>query len=113
MKTSLKKRPWGGFEQFTKNELSTVKILVVKPKQAFSLQYHKKRQEFWKVLDGKCKITIGKDVVNAKPGDEFIIPKKTNHRCMALGKEVKILEVSFGKFDEKDIVRLEDKYGRV
>jgi mannose-6-phosphate isomerase len=28
-------------------------------------------------------------------------------------REVRILEISFGEFDEEDIVRLDDVYGRV
>ena len=47
MKKYKEKRPWGGFEQFTINEKSTVKILTLLPRQKFSLQYHKKRKEFW------------------------------------------------------------------
>jgi len=112
MKIKSEKRPWGGFEQFTKNEKSSVKILVINPKQQFSLQKHKQRKEFWKILEGNCKITIGKNTVNARVGDEFEIPKNTIHRCRALGKKVKILEIGIGSFDEKDIVRLKDEYGR-
>ncbi|MEK7117452.1 MAG: mannose-6-phosphate isomerase, partial [Patescibacteria group bacterium] len=33
-------RPWGGFERFTKNERTTVKILTLNPEQEFSLQEH-------------------------------------------------------------------------
>ncbi|MFH1802501.1 MAG: phosphomannose isomerase type II C-terminal cupin domain [archaeon] len=113
MKKVVDKRPWGGFEQFTFNEISTVKILTVKPKSRFSLQYHKKREEFWRVLEGPVKITIGKMTIRAKEGEEVLIPKKTLHRAQALTKTAKILEISFGKFDENDIVRVEDDYGRV
>lgn len=113
MKKYNKKRPWGGFEQFTFNEISTVKILTVKPKQRFSLQYHKNREEFWKVIEGNCIIWLGKKKIKAKVGDEFVIPKKTLHRVEALSKTVKVLEISFGKFNKNDIIRVEDDYGRV
>ena len=33
MRTTTVKKPWGSFIQFTHNEKSTVKILVVKPKE--------------------------------------------------------------------------------
>ena len=36
----------------------------------------------------------------------------TTHRLSAGGGPVRILEVSFGEFDENDIVRLDDVYGR-
>ena len=112
MKRGKVKKPWGGFERFTLNENSTVKILEIKPKQEFSLQKHKKRAEFWRILEGNCKVTVGNRTKKAKPGDEFTIGKNVKHRIEALGKTVRVLEISFGKFDEKDIKRLEDKYGR-
>ncbi|MBU0760236.1 MAG: phosphomannose isomerase type II C-terminal cupin domain [Nanoarchaeota archaeon] len=113
MKKQVVKRPWGWEDIFTLNEISSVKILNVKPRQKFSLQKHKDRKEFWKILDNPAKVTIGKKTFRAKCGDEFFIPKKTLHRVEALSKTVQVLEISFGKFDEKDIVRKEDDYGRV
>ena len=113
MKKYTEKRPWGKFEQFTHNEVSTVKILTVKPRKRLSLQYHKNRKEFWRVLEGNGKVTIGNKIFKAKPGNEFTINKKQKHRIEGGSKELKILEISFGKFDENDNVRLEDDYGRV
>ena len=112
MKKYKENRPWGGFERFTFNEKSTVKILTIKPKQKFSLQYHKNREEFWLFLDGPAKVTIGKKIIKAKKGDEIFIPKKTLHRIEALSKPVHVLEIAFGKFRENDIIRIEDIYGR-
>jgi len=112
MKRKFIKKPWGSFEQFTLNEKSTVKFLVVKPQKRLSLQKHKNRAEFWKVIEGPVKITIGKKTFTAKKGDEFMIKKKQLHRLEGLGKEGKVLEISFGKFSEKDIIRIEDDYGR-
>ncbi len=112
MKKYVEKRPWGGFERFTLNEISTVKILTIKPKQKLSLQYHNKRREFWKFLDNPAKLTIGRKTFRVKKGDEIIIPIKTGHRIEAYSKPVKVLEISLGKFDEKDIKRTEDIYGR-
>ena len=105
-------RPWGNFRQFTHNDLSTVKILFIKKGEAFSLQYHNKRKEFWRVLSGTPKITVGEVVVKAKKGDEFEILPKINHRIHSIYSNTEVLEISFGEFDEQDIIRLEDKYGR-
>ncbi|OGI95735.1 mannose-6-phosphate isomerase [Candidatus Nomurabacteria bacterium RIFCSPLOWO2_01_FULL_42_17] len=105
-------RPWGNFRQFTHNSLSTVKIIFVKKGEAFSLQYHNHRTEFWKVLSGTPEITLGESIINAKFGDEFVILPKTNHRVYAASTDAEILEISSGDFDENDIVRIEDKYGR-
>ena len=106
-------KPWGDFERFTLNEVSTVKILTVNPKQKFSLQYHKKRKEFWKFLDNPAKVIVGKKTFRVKKGDIIIVSPKTNHRIEAYSKSVRVLEISLGKFDEKDIKRIEDKYGRI
>jgi len=112
MKKYSEKRPWGGFEQFTLNEISTVKILTIKAKKRLSLQKHKNRKEFWKFLDNPAKVTLGKKTFKAKKGDEFIINKGINHRIEGLDKDVHVLEISLGKFDEKDIKRIEDDFGR-
>ena len=104
-------RPWGKFKQFAFNEKCTVKILVVKPKQRLSLQYHYNRQEMWYFLTNGY-AQVGKKVLSFKKGDTLKIPKKKAHRLLSKGKEVQVLEISFGKFDEKDEVRLEDDYGR-
>lgn len=112
MKRQKEVRPWGMFERFTLNEISTVKIITVKPKQKLSVQYHHKRREFWRILEGTAKVTLGNKTFKAKAGDEIVIPKKTVHAIEALSKTVKFMEIAFGKFDEKDIVRLEDRYGR-
>ncbi len=106
-------RPWGSFRTFTKNLPSTVKTLFVKHGEAFSLQKHNHRTEFWRVLLGNPEITIGDKIINAKPGDEFHIPLETNHRITATNGDTEVLEISLGEFDEQDIVRIEDKYGRV
>ena len=106
-------RPWGNFREFTRNEKCTVKIITIESGQAFSLQYHKKRKEFWKILKGDAWVTIGDEAFKAKVGDEFSILEEQKHRVEAPASEVEILEISFGEFDEHDVVRLEDRYGRV
>jgi len=112
MKKLVSNRPWGKFEQFTLNESSTVKIITINARKRTSLQFHKNRSEFWKVLDNPVKVTIRKKTFTAKKGDEIFIPKKTKHRLQGLSNEARVLEISFGNFDEKDIVRIEDDFGR-
>jgi mannose-6-phosphate isomerase-like protein (cupin superfamily) len=106
-------RPWGSFTQFTHNEPSTVKIITVNSGQELSLQYHTKRSEFWRVIAGNPIITIDNAVTEANVGDEFTVPVQAKHRIAAQDEDVVILEISMGTFDEDDIVRLADKYGRV
>jgi len=105
-------KPWGWFRVFGKNEPATIKILHVNQGEEFSLQKHAKREEFWRVLSGHPNITIGDKIISAGPGEEFVIEVNTLHRIEAGDETVEILEISKGKFDEKDVVRLKDDYGR-
>ena len=113
LKPYREKKPWGDYEKFTENEKSTVKILTVNPGEIFSLQHHANRDEFWHVLSGKGICIIGEEKQEAVAGQDYFIPRGVNHRIEALEEKVVVLEISFGDFNEEDIVRLEDKYGRV
>jgi mannose-6-phosphate isomerase-like protein (cupin superfamily) len=105
------KRPWGIFKQFALNEKCTVKILEVKPMQELSLQKHKNREENWYFITPGI-VQIGKNIKKIKEGEMVKIKKNTPHRLLAGVNKVKVLEISLGKFDEHDEVRLEDKYNR-
>ncbi len=111
--TYTEERPWGSFTKFTTdNEPVTVKIITVNAGEAFSLQSHEKRDEFWRIISGGGFITIGDTRSAIKSGGGYEIPQGTLHRIEAGSHPVVILEVSRGDFDENDIVRFEDKYGR-
>ena len=105
-------RPWGKFEVFAKNEIVTVKIITVHQGEKLSLQHHEHRSEFWRILSGTPDVTIGDAITKAKKGDEFLVTPGTSHRVSAVDSDVEFLEIAFGVFDENDIVRTEDKYGR-
>lgn len=106
-------RPWGYFRQFCKNAPVTVKLLVVHPNEILSLQSHSKRTEFWRVLAGSGEAEINEQLKKINIGDELVIPVQTKHRLAASPEGLEILEISFGDFDENDILRFEDKYGRI
>lgn len=105
------KKPWGKFNQYTHEEKTTVKIIYVKKGESLSLQSHEKRDELWVAIDEGLMVEINGKKTHAKKGQEFFIPRKTKHRLSAK-KNARVLEIAFGKFDEKDIQRFEDKYGR-
>lgn len=114
VKTLIVKRPWGKFEQFTHNEATTVKLHSINPNSSMSLQYHNHRDEFWRIISGQPILTIGEKKINAKPGEEFMVVKKELHQIETKDDAAQILEIAYdNNFDEKDIIRLEDKYGRV
>ena len=112
MKISYDTRPWGTEEILTVNEPSTVKILTINPGQRTSLQYHNHRKEFWKLIEGEAIFEIDGKLIDAKIGDEYEVDVNTNHRLVGKNVSGKILEISFGDFDENDIVRIEDDYNR-
>jgi len=110
------KRPWGGFIKFIDNKPCTVKILFIKKGGRLSLQLHKLREEFWYVIGGKIKVTLGKSLKSLKKkglkeGESIEVPKGFLHRIEGI-KNSKVLEISTGKFIENDEIRIEDKYGR-
>lgn len=106
-------KPWGNFRQFTHNESSTVKILTLNPNEFFSLQTHQKRAEFWHMISGSGFIQIEDTKTKVEVGDELEIGTGMRHRIIAGPKGLQVLEISTGDFDEDDIVRYEDKYGRI
>ncbi len=114
-KASIKvNKPWGRFEQYTHNFPCMVKIITVESGGALSRQYHDRRDELWVVLDPGARVELGGKVFCPAPEEKLFIPRGTVHRLSCVGKRpARILEVSFGEFDEDDIVRFEDVYGRV
>jgi mannose-6-phosphate isomerase-like protein (cupin superfamily) len=108
--TSVKK-PWGRFEELAKNERVTVKLLHIKGGCRLSYQYHHYRREVWWVVKGRVVATV--DGVNTvlREGESVEIKVRERHRAAASVDSV-LLEVARGRFDEGDIVRVEDDYGR-
>ena len=113
MKIYSESRPWGRFEKFHENKSCTVKLIYVNANSRLSLQYHKKRSEFWKVIKGTAMVEIDEKRIVLEEGETIMIPKQARHRVHELESECIILEISYGRFDENDIVRLEDDYQRV
>lgn len=105
-------RPWGNFERFTLNESTTVKIITVSPDAALSLQTHEHRDEFWRVLSGSGIIRLGEVDYDAAPGETYYFRRGTTHRVTGGPEGMAFLEIAFGHFDESDITRLDDRYGR-
>lgn len=107
-------KPWGAYDRYTFNEVSTVKIIRVAPGSRLSLQCHKEREELWVALDDGLKVEIAGELHALQVDEEITVPKGAVHRMSnASEREARVLEISFGVFDEEDIERLEDDHGRV
>jgi len=109
----IEDRPWGRFEKFHENQLSTVKLIYINANSRLSLQYHRDRWEFWKVIKGTAQVELDGKITEVKEEENIVIPKGVKHRVKALNNNCVILEISYGKFDENDIVRIEDDYQRI
>ena len=106
-------KPWGKVVTYALNQPSSVRVITVEPGQETSVHYHQMRDEMWVVLDPGLTLQIGNRVVEAQPGDEFMVAAETTHR-IANGNDARgrVLEIAYGYTDESDTQRLEDAYGR-
>lgn len=120
---SITKRPWGEFEildRFSLGKLENKTEIVIKKISVnggseLSLQSHAKRCEQWNVICGKGEFIIGDKKTSVKVGDCAYVPQGKKHR-MINGDKTKplvVIEVDRGLFEERDIVRYRDDYGRV
>ncbi|MBU6214518.1 phosphomannose isomerase type II C-terminal cupin domain [Patescibacteria group bacterium] len=106
-------RPWGDFKRFTLNRPSTVKLITVEAGEALSLQTHAHRDEYWYIVSGEGTVHIAGKDHHAAVGDSFFCSRGDQHRVTGGERGIAFIEVAFGDFDESDITRLEDQYGRV
>ena len=109
-------RPWGSYESLIISDEYQVKKLTVYPLQKLSVQMHYKRSEHWVVVKGKAKITNGKDEFILLKNESTYIPVETVHALEnpSNNENLEIIEVQTGTyFGEDDIVRFEDRYGRI
>ncbi len=109
---ALVERPWGLFKQYAHNRAVTVSLMTVRPGQRLSLQSHTGRAELWIALDDGAMVQVGEEVLYPRAGDEIWIDAHTKHRLSSTGPEVRVLEIAFGDWQQEDIVRYEDDFGR-
>jgi mannose-6-phosphate isomerase len=108
-------KPWGYELRWAVTERYAGKVLHIKKGEALSLQYHERKDEYQYVVNGTVDMEIGgADGALATrrmgAGDTLHIPPGTRHRLTAV-EDTDIFEVSTPDLD--DVVRLEDRYGRV
>lgn len=109
-------RPWGFYKSTLLAEHVQSKIITVFPQGELSLQKHKRREEHWIVIKGEGKIVLEETILNIEQGRYIYIPKGCKHKIINSSKTENLIfaEVQLGDyFGEDDIIRYEDKYGRV
>lgn len=136
-------RPWGGFfvineEQAQKFSDSffagldvqdlkisgklSPKILIVAPQKRLSWQYHHRRAEIWRVIDGTVGVVTSDtdeeaQVRHLNPGDTIKLRQGERHRLVGLTEFAVLAEIwqhtdVEHPSNEDDIVRVQDDFGR-
>ena len=136
-------RPWGGFFVIDENQAQefanlyfdgldvsglrvsgrlSPKILLVKPEARLSWQYHYRRKETWRVVNGP--VGIARSLTNEQgpvkifeTGNKVVMEKGERHRLIGLENWGVVAE--FWQHtdlnhpsDEEDIIRVQDDYKR-
>lgn len=136
-------RPWGGFfvleesqaqafadtyfdglpvEQLRISGKLSPKILLVAPHQRLSWQYHHRRAEIWKVVQGTVGVITSPTDTEGElktygPGQTITLAQGERHRLVGLNDWGIIAEIwqhtdAQQPSDEQDIVRVQDDFGR-
>ena len=136
-------RPWGGFFVIDENQAQefanlyfdgldvsglrvsgklSPKILLVKPEARLSWQYHHRRKETWRVVNGP--VGIARSLTNEQgpvkifeTGNKVVMEKGERHRLIGLdnwGVVAEFWQHTDLKHpsDEEDIIRVQDDYKR-
>jgi len=137
------KRPWGGFIVVDENQAQefadlyfdgldveplriggklSPKILLVKPEARLSWQYHHRRAETWRVVEGPVGVVRSATdeegaLVSYEAGETIVLEKGERHRLIGLENWGVVAEFwqhtdPDHPSDEDDIVRVQDDYAR-
>jgi mannose-1-phosphate guanylyltransferase len=108
-------RPWGAFTVLQEGPGFKIKRIEVKSGAALSLQAHAHRSEHWVVVSGRARVTNDERVYDIGVNESTFIPVGARHRLENPGGEpLLLIEVQCGDYvGEDDIVRFDDRYGRV
>jgi len=136
-------RPWGGFFVINEEQAQefanaffdgldikdlkisgklSPKILIVAPNKRLSWQYHHRRAEIWRAIQGKVGVvTSSTDVENElktlQEGEFIRLAQGERHRLVGLEDYGVVAEIwqhtdATNPSDEEDIVRIQDDFGR-
>jgi mannose-6-phosphate isomerase-like protein (cupin superfamily) len=112
--SSGERRPWGRYTVLDDADTHKVKRIVVDAGRRLSYQRHAHRSEHWFVVAGTGIVTLDGTERRLEPGDAIDIGQGAAHRIENVGEdELVFVEVQHGtSFEEDDIERLEDDFGR-
>lgn len=115
MTSTTTQRVWGSYTVLEESATHKVKRIEVNVGHQISLQYHQKRSEHWIVVQGTGNVINGEREFILSANQSSYIPVGAVHRVTNIGDDVFVfIEVQCGTYlGEDDIVRLEDRYGRI
>ena len=92
-----------------------MKVIEVKSGEKLSLQMHHHRSEYWIIVRGTAEVEVEDKTRILSENESIYIPLGSKHRLTNPGKiPLALIEVQSGSYvGEDDIVRFEDKYGRL
>jgi mannose-6-phosphate isomerase len=136
-------RPWGGFFVIDENQAQAFadayfdnlsvdtlrisgklspKMLLVAPDKRLSWQYHHRRAEIWRVVQGPVGVVTSStdeegDLKTYQPGETITLRQGERHRLVGLSNWGVLAEIwqhtdATQPSDEDDIVRVQDDFGR-
>jgi mannose-6-phosphate isomerase len=136
-------RPWGGFfvvdnqqakafadlffpevswEELSKFEVLSPKILMVAPHQRLSWQYHHRRSEIWKCISDSVQVITSEDDIERHihkliKGEIIRLQQGERHRLVGADNWGVVAEIwqhtnTAHPSDEEDIVRVKDDFNR-
>lgn len=108
-------RPWGKYDSVDQGYRYQVKRITVKPGHKLSVQLHHHRAEHWIVVSGTANVQIADKQVLLTENQSTYIPIGVVHSLENPGRiPLELIEVQSGSYlGEDDIIRFEDRYGRL
>ncbi len=108
-------RPWGKYDSIDQGTRYQVKRITVKPGAKLSVQMHHHRAENWVVVRGTARVTNGDRTYLVAENESTYIPIGQVHALENPGKiDLEMIEIQSGSYlGGDDIVRFEDRYGRM
>jgi mannose-1-phosphate guanylyltransferase len=108
-------RPWGHYDSVDAGGRYQVKRITVLPGAKLSVQMHHHRAEHWIVVSGTARVSLDGEDHLLTENQSIYLPLGAVHALENPGKiALELIEVQVGSYlGEDDIVRFEDRYGRV
>ena len=107
-------KPWGKEEIWAETPKYVGKYLYINAGHRLSRQYHERKEETIRVLQGLLILELGVDSnitqLTLSPGEIYHVTPRTVHRFCAGDDNVVLVEVSTPELD--DVIRISDDYSR-